>query len=168
MPLSLGGSPTTRLRCMVLLSADFLGGWHRHWARRAIRCMLSVAVGTLDGTCTGVVCCPMDWISAEPAPQRIFTPLCPVQSPAPPTLMRSHPSGDWVFNFQTSAHEHNRPGGVFQSFCPEGQPDRRCQAPFSYIGPARSFWGHAEGTSYVWEDVLLNYHVPGTQVVIVI
>jgi hypothetical protein len=58
--------------------------------------------------------------------------------------MRPHPSGDWVFNFQMSIHEHNRPGRVFQSFCWEGQPDRRCRAPFSYIGPVRSFRGHAK------------------------
>ena len=156
--LSLGGSPAALLRCMLLLSAVFLGGWRRHWAGRAIRCMLAIA---LDGASTGVVLgCPMARISAEPAPRRIFALLCPVQSPASPTLTRPYPSGDWVFNFRTSAHEHNRPVGVFQSFCPEGQPDRRCRAPFSYIGPVRSFWGHAEGTSYFWEDVLLNNHVP--------
>src|SRR5467141_931665 len=101
----------------------------------------------------------------SPAPRRIFAPLCPVQSPGSPTLMRPYPSGDWVFNFRTSAHEHNLPVGVFQSFCPEG---RRCRAPFSYIGPVRGFWGHAKGTSYLWEDVLRNCHVPGTQDVIVV
>ena len=130
---------------MLLLSAVFLGGRRRHWAGRAISCMLAVAVGTHDDASTGVMFgCPMARISAEPAPRRIFAPLCPVQSPAPPTLARPYPSGDWVFNFQTSAHEHDRPGGVFQSFYPEGQPDRRCRAPFSYIGPVRSFWGRTK------------------------
>ncbi|KAN0074949.1 hypothetical protein V8E54_007560 [Elaphomyces granulatus] len=128
MPLSLGGSPAALLWCMLLLSAVYLGSWRRHWAGRAISCMLVVAVGTLDVVMFG---CPMAQISAEPAPRRIFAPLCPVQSPAPPTLARPYPSGDWVFNFQTGAHEHDRPGEVFQSFCPEGQPDRRCRAPFS-------------------------------------
>jgi len=85
--------------------------------------------------------CPVVRISAEPAPWCIFAPLCPVQSPASPTLTRPYPSGDWVFNFQTSAHEHNRPGGVFQSFCPEGQPDRLLSGTLLVHWPSTQFLG---------------------------
>jgi hypothetical protein len=106
-------------------------------------------------------------VSAEPAPRRIFTSLCPMQSPAFPALVRPYPSGDWAFNFQTSAHEHNRPGGVFQSFCPS-QSGRHRRVPFSYIGPVRSFWGCTEGAGYLWEDVMFDCHVPGAQAIIVI
>jgi hypothetical protein len=47
--LSVGGSPATLLQSMLLLSGGFLGSRRGHWARRAIRCVLAVAVGTPHG-----------------------------------------------------------------------------------------------------------------------
>jgi hypothetical protein len=83
MSLSREGSPAALLRCMLLFLTVFLGDWRRHWARRAVRCVLAVAVGTLDSASTGVVFgCPMVRISAEPAPQaHLYPPLsCVVPS----------------------------------------------------------------------------------------